>query len=78
MKSHKKAVRACRDQVAFYASAPNYKAVLEQHGYEDLSEELNRLSKQGKWKEMGDAIDDEFSIHLQLYRKIQTSSPKKS
>jgi probable F420-dependent oxidoreductase, MSMEG_2256 family len=57
--SHKKAVRACRDQVAFYASTPNYKAVLEQHGYEDLSEELNRLSKQGKWKEMGDAIDDE-------------------
>ena len=57
--SHKKAVRACRDQVAFYASTPNYKAVLEQHGYEDLSEELNRLSKAGQWKEMGDAIDDE-------------------
>ena len=57
--SHKKAVRACRDQVAFYASTPNYKAVLEQHGYEDLSEELNRLSKAGQWKAMGDAIDDE-------------------
>ena len=57
--SHKKAVRACRDQVAFYASTPNYKAVLEQHGYEDLSEELNRLSKAGQWKKMGDAIDDE-------------------
>ena len=57
--SHKIAVRACRDQVAFYASTPNYKAVLEQHGYEDLSEELNRLSKAGQWKEMGDAIDDE-------------------
>ena len=57
--SHKKAVRACRDQVAFYASTPNYKAVLEQHGYEDLSNDLNRLSKEGKWKEMGDAIDDE-------------------
>ena len=27
--SHKKAVRACRDQVAFYASTPNYRAVLE-------------------------------------------------
>ena len=57
--SHKKAVRACRDQVAFYASTPNYKAVLEQHGYEDLSEELNRLSKAAQWKQMRDAIDDE-------------------
>jgi probable F420-dependent oxidoreductase len=58
--SHKKAVRACRDQVAFYASTPNYRAVLEQQGYEELSGELNRLSKEGKWKQMGDAIDDEI------------------
>ena len=57
--SHKKAVQACREQVAFYASTPNYIAVLETHGYADLSKELNRLSKQGKWKEMGEAIDDE-------------------
>ena len=26
---------------------------------QDLSQELNRLSKAGQWKEMGDAIDDE-------------------
>jgi len=57
--THKLAVKACRDQVAFYASTPNYKTVLETHGLGHLSEELNRLSKQGKWMEMGDAIDDE-------------------
>jgi len=57
--THKLAVKACRDQVAFYASTPNYKAVLETHGLGHLSEELNKLSKQGKWMEMGDAIDDE-------------------
>ena len=57
--THQQAVKACRDQVAFYASTPNYKAVLETHGLSDLSEALNKLSKQGQWKEMGEAIDDE-------------------
>ena len=57
--THQQAVKACRDQVAFYASTPNYKAVLETHGLGHLSEELNKLSKQGQWKEMGEAIDDE-------------------
>lgn len=57
--THQQAVKACRDQVAFYASTPNYKAVLETHGLGHLSEELNKLSKQGQWKEMGKAIDDE-------------------
>ena len=57
--THQQAVKACRDQVAFYASTPNYKAVLETHGLGDLSEALNKLSKQGQWKEMGEAIDDE-------------------
>tara|TARA_B100000470_G_scaffold50448_1_gene37679 strand:- start:283 stop:1083 length:801 start_codon:yes stop_codon:yes gene_type:complete len=36
--THQQAVKACRDQVAFYASTPNYKAVLETHGLGDLSE----------------------------------------
>ncbi len=57
--THQQAVKACREQVAFYASTPNYKTVLETHGLGHLSEELNKLSKQGKWMEMGDAIDDE-------------------
>jgi probable F420-dependent oxidoreductase len=57
--THQQAVKACRDQVAFYASTPNYKAVLETHGLGHLSEALNKLSKQGQWKEMGEAIDDE-------------------
>ena len=71
--SHKKAVRTCRDQVAFYASTPNYKAVLELHGYEELSGELNRLSKEGKWQQMGDAIDDEI---LNTFAVISESPQK--
>jgi hypothetical protein len=34
--------------------------VLEQHGWGDLQPELTRLSKEGRWADMGDAIDDEM------------------
>jgi probable F420-dependent oxidoreductase len=54
------AVRRTREQVAFYASTPSYRAVLELHGMEDLQPELTRLSKEGKWAEMGQAIPDEL------------------
>ena len=46
-------------QIAFYGSTPAYKGVLELHGWGDLHTELNNLSKQGKWVEMGEALDDE-------------------
>lgn len=46
-------------QVAFYGSTPAYRGVLELHGWGELQTELNGLSKQGKWVEMGQALDDE-------------------
>jgi len=49
-----------KQQIAFYASTPAYKVVLDLHGWGDLSDELNRMSKEGKWVEMGDLIDDEI------------------
>jgi probable F420-dependent oxidoreductase len=52
-------VRDVRRQVAFYGSTPAYAPVLELHGWGDLATELNRLSKQGQWDAMGEAIDDE-------------------
>lgn len=48
---------ACQ-QIAFYASTPAYKGVLDSIGYGDLQGELNRLSKAGEWVEMGRRIDD--------------------
>lgn len=48
---------ACQ-QIAFYASTPAYKGVLDSVGYGDLQAELNRLSKAGEWLEMGRRIDD--------------------
>jgi hypothetical protein len=34
--------------------------VLDLHGWGGLQDELNALSKQGKWVEMGELIDDEM------------------
>jgi probable F420-dependent oxidoreductase len=56
----KKAAAGTRQQIAFYGSTPAYKPVLELHGWGGLHDELNALSKQGKWVEMGDLVDDEI------------------
>ena len=49
---------AALNQIAFYGSTPAYRGVLESIGYGELQGELNRLSKEGKWLEMGQCIDD--------------------
>ncbi|HEY2830875.1 MAG TPA: LLM class flavin-dependent oxidoreductase, partial [Sporichthyaceae bacterium] len=52
------AALAVRKQIAFYASTPAYRKVLELHGWGELQTDLNRLSKQGEWDAMGELIDD--------------------
>jgi probable F420-dependent oxidoreductase len=52
------AATGVRRQIAFYASTPAYRPVLELHGWGELQTELNILSKQGEWEEMGRRIDD--------------------
>ncbi len=47
-------------QIAFYGSTPAYKPVLDLHGWGALQGELNVLSKQGKWEEMGNRINDDI------------------
>jgi probable F420-dependent oxidoreductase len=54
------AAAGTRQQIAFYGSTPAYSGVLEIHGWHDLQPQLNALSKQGKWVEMGDLITDEI------------------
>jgi probable F420-dependent oxidoreductase len=54
------AADATRQQIAFYGSTPSYRGVLEIHGWDGLQEELNAMSKQGEWAEMGKLINDEI------------------
>src|SRR4029453_4862262 len=52
--------RGTKQQIAFYGSTPAYRGVLELHGWGDLQSDLNRLSKQGEWVQMGELVDDEI------------------
>ncbi|MCU1455222.1 MAG: putative oxidoreductase [Acidimicrobiales bacterium] len=54
------AAKGVREQIAFYGSTPAYRGVLEHHGWGDLQTELNALSKEGKWAEMGSLITDDI------------------
>ncbi len=47
-------------QLAFYMSTPAYKPALDVHGWgDDIQPVLNKMSKEGKWEEMGEIITDE-------------------
>jgi probable F420-dependent oxidoreductase len=59
-KSMAAAAKGVREQIAFYASTPAYRPVLELHGWGDLQPELNTLSKRGEWEKMGERIDDDI------------------
>ena len=54
------AATSVRSQVAFYASTPAYRSVLELHGWGDLQSELVAMTKGGRWSELGLLIDDEM------------------
>jgi probable F420-dependent oxidoreductase len=51
---------ATRRQIAFYGSTPAYKPVLDSLGVGDLQSDLNSMSKQGRWEEMGQLINDDI------------------
>ncbi|HEX4868712.1 MAG TPA: LLM class F420-dependent oxidoreductase [Acidimicrobiales bacterium] len=55
-----KSVAGTKQQIAFYGSTPAYRGVLELHGWGGLQEDLNRMSKEGKWQEMGELITDDI------------------
>lgn len=51
-------------QLAFYGSTPAYLPTLACHGWEELHSELHRLSKEGRWDDMGELIDDQMLDEL--------------
>jgi probable F420-dependent oxidoreductase len=50
---------AVRAQIAFYGSTPAYRPVLDLHGWGELHERLNTLSRRQEWAEMGSLITDD-------------------
>jgi probable F420-dependent oxidoreductase len=49
-----------RQQVAFYASTPSYRAVLAHHGWEAAGEQLSTLAARGEWGSMPALVTDEM------------------
>jgi probable F420-dependent oxidoreductase len=47
-------------RISFYASTPAYKGVLDIHGWGELQPELNAMSKQGRWAEMGHLVTEDM------------------
>jgi probable F420-dependent oxidoreductase len=49
-----------RMQIAFYASTPSYRAVMDLHGWADVAEKLSGFAAKGEWAEMPMLITDEM------------------
>ena len=52
-------IEFARMQIGFYGSTPAYRPVLDVHGWGELQEELNALTKRGAWDELAGTIDEE-------------------
>ena len=52
--------KAARERIAFYGSTPAYRGVLESIGVGELQGDLNAMSKQGRWQEMGTLVNDDI------------------
>lgn len=49
-----------KSQIAFYASTPSYAPVMNLHGWSDVAERLNKMSREGRWMEMWQEISDDM------------------
>ena len=72
----KAAAAGTRQQISFYGSTPAYRGVLEAHGWGGLQDDLNTLSKQGKWAEMGGLIDDEILNTFAVVGEPESIAPE--
>jgi len=54
------AERSVKTQIGFYASTPNYRVILECHGWGQAARDLTRKSIQGDWEGMAILVSDEM------------------
>ncbi|MEM9256236.1 MAG: TIGR03617 family F420-dependent LLM class oxidoreductase [Pseudomonadota bacterium] len=52
--------QSVKDLLGFYASTPAYRPPMDAVGYGELQPELNRLSKEGRWDELANHLDEDF------------------
>lgn len=66
------AVAGTRLQIGFYASTPAYKPVLDHHGWGELHGVAHSFTKEGRWAELGDLIDDEVLNTLAVVGELDS------
>ena len=49
-----------RAQIAFYASTPSYRPVMELHGWDETARQLSSLAARGAWADMAGLIHDDM------------------
>lgn len=47
-----------RSQIAFYASTPSYRPVMDLHGWGDVADQLRQLSRRRQWGEMPSLVNN--------------------
>jgi probable F420-dependent oxidoreductase len=55
-----KAEIAAKSRIAFYASTPSYKAVMEHHGWDEIGLKLSRMARDNQWDTMWQEISDDM------------------
>jgi hypothetical protein len=61
-----------RKQLAFYASTPAYRGVLDHHGWGDAHAEFHRLSREQRWDDMTGLADDLSKVLLDRFGGLVT------
>lgn len=53
-------MKTVRSMMANGCSTPAYRGILEHHGWGEVQTEMRRMTRQGRWAEMPDVLDDEI------------------
>ncbi|MCZ6659096.1 MAG: TIGR03617 family F420-dependent LLM class oxidoreductase [Gammaproteobacteria bacterium] len=59
-----------RKQIAFYASTPSYRAMLEYHGQEGVGRQLSKLARAGDFDDMATLISDDLLEEIAVVAPI--------
>jgi probable F420-dependent oxidoreductase len=68
-------VARTRGQIAFYASTPTYRPVLELHGWGDFADEAKALVRQGRWSELPSLVDDDVLNAFAVVAEVEQLGP---
>ncbi|GLR68930.1 LLM class F420-dependent oxidoreductase [Acidocella aquatica] len=73
---YKKNIAWHRHRIGFYASTPAYQVQLELHGWGALHQEVKKMTKEGRWSELGAPITDEMLDTFTVMGEPKDIAPK--